>query len=89
MNMVNMVRYDFCIKNYHGYVEVDKDENAIVSAYLAKHISSTKNLVLVSWDIQNSRVGEFRLETTYRMARRWGHKKEYQITVDEYRDLYD
>lgn len=89
MNMVNMVRYDFCIKNYHGYVEANEDENAIVLAYLAKHISSTKNLVLVSWDTQNSRVGEFMLETVCRMARRWGCKKEYQITVDEYRDLYD
>lgn len=89
MDMVNMARYDFCIKNYHGYVEVDKDENKIVSAYLAKHLSSTKNLVLVSWDTQYNGVGESRAEATYRMARRWGRKKEYRITVDEYRDLYD
>lgn len=84
MNMVNMARYDLCIKNYHGYVEVDKDENKIVSAYLAKHVSSTKNLVLVSWDTQNNGVGEFLVEATYRMARRWGHKKEYKTTVGKY-----
>lgn len=84
MDMVNMVRYDFYTKNYHGYVEVSEEDNAIVSVYLAKHISDTKNIVLVSWDTQNNGVGEFLVEATYRMARRWGHKREYKTTVGKY-----
>lgn len=96
MSMVDMVRYNFSTKNYHGYVEIDKEENKIVSAYLVNHreyADSSGVLInhrtLVSWDTQNYGVGESRLEATYRMARRWGEKTEYRITVDEYCDLYD